>query len=222
MPMRRMYTLLATTFGVTMVLACSPDAGNAPESPAPGARSVPQENAAPDALLALSAVRFGIEAAGVYQFHIPADFNDGIFGVAIDNSVAFVAIRKPDGRVTGWFRYVQTAEGQDFIFSGRVTCLVVYDTPVLERFEFIPPLTQNRAKWGGVIEKSNDPTQPAGRFLWFQSIDNKSGRSQQHPHLSTLAGFGDEAANEAFCNSPNVPNPRFGPHAVNHGFIVVK
>lgn len=221
MRIRPVLSLLMAALGAAL-LGCAPESASAPSIPPAGARATPEEAAAPDAFLALSAVRAGIEAVGAYKFHIPADFNGGIFGVAIDNSVAFAAIRRRDGSVTGWFRYVQSAEGEDFIFSGRVTCLVVYDTPVLERFENIPPMTHNRAKWGGIIEKSNDPTQPVGRFIWFQSIDNKSGRNHGYPHLSTLSGFGDEAANEAFCNSPNVPNPRFGPHAVNQGFIVVR
>lgn len=222
MRIRPVLSLLMAALGAAAIAGCTPESSSAPSMPPAGARGATEEVAAPDALLALSAVRAGIEAAGVYKFHVPADFNGGIFGVAIDNSVAFVALRRRDGGVSGWFRYVQSVEGEDFIFSGRVTCLVVYDTPVLQRFEDIPPMRRNRAKWGGIIEKSNDPTQPAGRFLWFQSIDNKSGANQGYPHLSTLSGFGDEAATEAFCNIANVPNPQFGPHAVDQGFVVVR
>jgi hypothetical protein len=40
--------------------------------------------------------------------------------------------------------------------------------------------------------------------------------------VDALGPSGAEAANEAFCNSANVPDPRFGPHAVNVGQIVVR
>jgi hypothetical protein len=40
------------------------------------------------------------------------------------------------------------------------------------------------------------------------SIDNGEGANAP-PDQSSLVGFGDEAANEAFCNSPRLP--RFGP-----------
>jgi hypothetical protein len=66
----------------------------------------------------------------------------------------------------------------------------------------------NRAKIGGVVEQSNDPTVPAGTFAWFQVFDNGEGPDAP-PDRSSLIGFGNEAANEAFCNSPNLP--RFGP-----------
>ena len=46
------------------------------------------------------------------------------------------------------------------------------------------------------------------RFGWFQAFDNGEGAGAT-PDQSSLVGFGDEAANEAFCNSPNLP--RFGP-----------
>ena len=53
-----------------------------------------------------------------------------------------------------------------------------------------------------------------GTFIWFQSIDNGEGAGAP-PDLSTISGFGDEAANEAFCNAATVPNPNFGPHPVS-------
>ncbi|HET9480730.1 MAG TPA: hypothetical protein VFP98_03155, partial [Candidatus Polarisedimenticolia bacterium] len=49
---------------------------------------------------------------------------------------------------------------------------------------------------------------PAGVFAWFQAIDNGDGGSGAADR-STLVGFGDQAENEAFCNS-DAP-PRFGP-----------
>jgi len=193
----------------------SPDRASAVSPPA-------NEAEVPGAQYSAAALNSAVEAVGSYHFFIPADFNGGIFGVAVDNDVSFVARRDASGEVTGRFRYVQSVEGERFIFSGSVTCLVVYDTPVLSRFPDIPAMSANRAKWGGVIEESNDPTLPAGGFLWFQSIDNNSSPGQDPPDLSTLAGFGNEAANEAFCNSANVPNPNFGPHAVGSGNITVR
>ena len=136
--------------------------------------------------------------------------------------MSFVARHDAQGEVDGRFRYVQTSGGTSSEFRGKVTCLEVYDTPVLQWFPDVPPMTHNRAKWGGLIEQSNDPTQPPGRYIWFQSIDNNSAPGVNYPDASTLSGFGDAAANEAFCASPNVPNPNFGPHAVQHGNIVVR
>lgn len=155
-------------------------------------------------------------ASGGYHFLVPADFNGGIFGGAVDNRLTFHARRDAAGNVSGGFNYEQTdfgTAGIPYSYKGSVTCFRVYDTPVLARFPDIPPMTANRAKWGGPIEKTNDPTVPVGTFGWFQSIDNGEGANSP-PDLSTLFGLGDEAANEAFCNSPNVPNTNFGPHAV--------
>ena len=45
-------------------------------------------------------------------------------------------------------------------------------------------------------------------FAWFQAFDNGEGVGAS-PDQSSLVGFGDEEANEAFCNSPRLP--RFGP-----------
>jgi hypothetical protein len=85
-------------------------------------------------------------------------------------------------------------EGEAFKFNVDVTCLNVYDG--------------NRAKIGGVIEVSNDPTLPVGTYAWFQVFDNGEGINAP-PDRSSLIGFGNEAANEAFCNSAALP--RFGP-----------
>jgi hypothetical protein len=117
------------------------------------------------------------------------------FGVEVQNrTLAFNARKYPDGSVTGRFEYHQVVEGEAFKFNVNVTCLNVYDG--------------NRAKIGGVIEVSNDPTLPAGTYAWFQVFDNGEGINAP-PDRSSLIGFGNEAANEAFCNSPALP--RFGP-----------
>jgi hypothetical protein len=117
------------------------------------------------------------------------------FGVEVGNrTLSFNAREYADGSVTGRFEYHQVVEGVSFDFNVNVTCLNVYDG--------------NRAKVGGVVEVSNDPTVPVGMFGWFQVFDNGEGANAV-PDQSSLVGFGDETANEAFCNSPALP--RFGP-----------
>lgn len=131
-------------------------------------------------------------ASGGIHWTIPLP---NAFGVEVGNQpLAFNAKKYADGRVSGHFTYHQVVEGQSFNFGVDVTCLVIYDG--------------NRAKLGGVIKTSNDPTLPPGGFAWFQVFDNGEGAGAA-PDRSSLIGFGDEAANEAFCNSPNLP--RFGP-----------
>lgn len=126
------------------------------------------------------------------------------FGVHVDNDLAFKAKKHADGSASGWIHYIQTVEGESFEFSIDVTCMEVYDG--------------NRAKLGGIITESNDPTLPAGNYGWFQAFD--LGKGKKGPaDRSSLLGFGDEAANEAFCASPNLP--RFGPWDVK-GDIKVK
>lgn len=117
------------------------------------------------------------------------------FGVEVGNrTLSFNARERVDGSVTGRFEYHQVVEGEAFRFNVDVTCLNVYDG--------------NRAKIGGVIVVSNDPTLPPGRFAWFQVFDDGEGAGAS-PDRSSLVGFGTEAANEAFCNSAALP--RFGP-----------
>jgi len=117
------------------------------------------------------------------------------FDVVVWNrTLSFDARKYEDGSVSGRFEYHQVVEGEAFVFNVDVTCLNVYDG--------------NRAKIGGVVEVSNDPTVPVGAFAWFQVFDNGEGAAAP-PDRSSLIGFGDEAANEAFCSSPNLP--RFGP-----------
>jgi hypothetical protein len=115
------------------------------------------------------------------------------FGVEVTNQpLSFNARKYADGTVKGQFEYHQIVEGESFNFHVDVTCLNVYDG--------------NRAKIGGEIVNSNDPTLPPGTFAWFQVFDNGEGANAP-PDRSSLIGF--EMANEAFCNSPNLP--RFGP-----------
>jgi len=133
-----------------------------------------------------------VSANGSAHWTIPLP---NAFGVEVENrTLSFNARADEDGNVSGRFEYQQVVEGQAFVFNVAVTCLKVYDG--------------NRAKLGGVIEVSNDPTLPAGTFAWFSVFDNGEG-ADAAADRSSLIGFGSEAANEAFCNSPNLP--RFGP-----------
>jgi hypothetical protein len=121
------------------------------------------------------------------------------FGAVVENrTLAFNARKDADGSVTGHFEYHQLFEGGTFKFNVAVTCMNVYDG--------------NRAKIGGVVELSSDPTIAPGMFAWFQVFDNGEGADAPSDQ-SSLVGFGSEAANEAFCNSPNLP--RFGPWDVD-------
>lgn len=140
-------------------------------------------------------------ASGGVHWTIPLP---NAFGVEVVNQpLAFNARKYADGNVSGEFEYHQIVEGESFNFHVDVTCMNVYDG--------------NRAKIGGVIRNSNDPTLPPGGFAWFQVFDNGEGANAP-PDRSSLIGFGNEAANEAFCNSPNLP--RFGPWDV-HGNVQV-
>jgi len=133
-----------------------------------------------------------ISANGGVHWTIPLP---NAFGVEVLNQpLAFNARKDADGAASGRFTYHQIVEGESFDFGVDVTCMNVYDG--------------NRAKIGGVIANSNDPTLPPGVFAWFQVFDNGEG-ADAPPDQSSLVGFGSEAANEAFCNSPNFP--RFGP-----------
>jgi hypothetical protein len=133
-----------------------------------------------------------VSANGSAHWTIPLP---NMFGVEVQNrTLSFNARKDADGSLSGRFEYHQVVEGEAFIFNVDVTCFNVYDG--------------NRAKLGGVVKVSNDPTLPPGTFAWFQVFDNGEGANDP-PDQSSLIGFGTEAANEAFCNSPNLP--RFGP-----------
>jgi hypothetical protein len=112
------------------------------------------------------------------------------FGFEVDNRLTITARRWSDGDVTGHFVYEQAFLGNTLLFKGPITCLGVYDG--------------FRAKVGGLIEQSNDPDVPVGAFMWWHVHDNGEGGAAP-PDQATLPGLGDEAANEAFCASPNLP-----------------
>jgi hypothetical protein len=158
-------------------------------------------------------------ATGGYFFVIPAD----LFGTTtpIENRLTFNGKLDADGSVSGWYNYEQAVDGAVFKFAGPVTCMKIYDTPNLPRTPEVPALTQNRAKWGGRIVLSNDPTIPPGTFIWFQSFENGEG-SNGWSDASTLPAFGNEATNIRFCNSDRLPNPNFGPTRIGGGNIQVR
>jgi hypothetical protein len=187
---------LLSILGAALFAACSSD------TPAGGPTGASE--------LGLSGSPVVESASGGYHFTTDPRF----FGIPVDNRLTFTASRHVDGTVSGRYAYEQGALGERFIFKGSVTCFEIYDTPVLQDWPDIPAMTGNRAKWGGLIEQSNDPTLPVGGFIWFQSIDNGEGVGAP-PDLSTISGFGDEAANEAFCGVETVPNSLFGPHPVS-------
>jgi len=137
-----------------------------------------------------------ISARGGANFTVPPD----VFGAEVGNVLTFNARKDADGSVAGHFNYHQTFMGETFKFNGPVTCFNVYDG--------------NRAKIGGLVQLSNDATLPPGIFIWWSVIDNGQGAGAS-PDESTIIGAGDEAANEAFCDSPAVP--RFGPWEIAGG-----
>jgi hypothetical protein len=112
----------------------------------------------------------------------------------VGNVLAFNAVRYADGSVDGEIEYHQSGLGERFLFHGKVTCISVYDG--------------NRARFGGPITRSEDPGVPVGRFMWFTVVDNGDGASGA-PDRSSIFGLGTNAANEAFCANPALPNPRF-------------
>lgn len=149
--------------------------------------------------IAQSGKRADVSAQGGAHFTVPPE----VFGDEVGNVLTFNA-RKVDGAVSGHYNYHQTFQGETFKFNGPVTCFNVYDG--------------NRAKVGALVELSNDATLPPGVFIWWSVIDHGEGAGAP-PDESTIIGAGDEAANEAFCNSPDVP--RFGPWEIDGGTFQV-
>lgn len=137
-----------------------------------------------------------LSSGGGAHFIVPPD----VFGAEVGNVLAFNARRAADGSVSGHYNYHQTFQGELFKFNGTVTCVGIYDG--------------NRAKVGGIVEQSNDATIPPGLFIWWSVIDNGQGTGAP-ADASTIIGVGDEAANEAFCNS--AAPPRFGPWEIAGG-----
>jgi hypothetical protein len=117
------------------------------------------------------------------------------FGFTVENTLAFTAHQAPDGGVSGRIEYHQSFLGFDVRLNAEVTCMAIYDG--------------NRVKYGGPVRVSNDQDVPVDvTYIWFQGIDNGEGAGAV-PDQSTIAGIGDESANEAFCASPAPPVNRF-------------
>jgi len=174
------------------LVACA-DPGSttlAPTAPATErGRSMIVENHARD--------RGELEARGDYATTVAPD----VFGTVqpIQARFRFDAHKESGGAVSGWYAVEEYVDGTTYHYRGTFTCFGVYD---------FNGLTGNRAKVGGILTSSDDPTSPVGSYLWWQAIDNHGSS----PHLAdqtTLAGGGDDAANEAFCASSAVP--KFGP-----------
>lgn len=166
---------MITTILALALVGCEFDAGGEPTAPV--------DRLAPSEEMAVAGV--GQRASGGAHWTVPAS----LFGFEVDNVLAFNATKSADGSVGGRIEYHQSFLGNDIRLNARVTCMEVYDG--------------NRVKYGGVVEVSNDPDiQPGELFIWFQGID---GKASGEPDRSTIAGAGDDAANEAFCASPAPP-----------------
>jgi hypothetical protein len=151
-------------------------------------------------------VKLSAYAGAAIAYHA----DPSVFAVPISARLFYVAAKDRSGQVTGVYAMSETVDGVTTHYAGNLTCMGVYD---------FDGGVANRAKIGGRIDTSDDPEQPVGRYIWWQNIDNQSSPDNL-PDKSTFAGFGDEAANIAFCQSPNPP--RFGPFPVDTGDIVVR
>jgi hypothetical protein len=118
------------------------------------------------------------------------------------------ATKASDGEVSGRYAVDEYVDGTTFHYRGTFTCFGDYD---------FNGLAGNRAKLGGVLTESDDPTSPVGTYLWWQAIDNDHAPIPT-PNQTTLVGGGDNAANEAFCASSKPPV--FGPFDA-HGVLEV-
>ena len=186
--------------GLLWTLGCGGGAQPA-ESPASSSTDL----AALRAQLGTAAAQLPEIAAGDDTIDVPPS----VFGTTTDvvGQFLFVAVRDPSGRIHGLYRVSEAADGSTFHYSGRLTCIGIYD---------FNGRTGNRAKVGGSIDATDDPSIAVGSFIWWQAIDN---RGLDRPDQSTFPGFGDAAANEAFCEASTPP--RFGPFDVVQGHIFV-
>lgn len=169
--------------GCLLLLSACEDGDGLPTQPA--SVDAPPAWAAAGANVAAS-------ASGGANWTLTVDLGSG--PIDVDQVLAFNAQRSTDGQVKGRILYHQTVFGETFSFQADVSCIGVYEG--------------NRAKFGGPVTNSNDETIPVGTYIWFHVIDGGQGAGAS-PDLSTGAGFGTEAENQAFCDSPDPPNPAF-------------
>jgi hypothetical protein len=133
-------------------------------------------------------------------------FEHPVFGIV---TLSFVAIRHPDGQVSGQFQQHQPAFG--FTYQGNVTCFAV------------DPLN-HRAWIGGVLTQSNDPdlVTEVGDDAWFRVLD--SGEANTAPDRSTFLGFeggGGIITSEEYCQVRIWPEGNARTWPVVHGNIVI-
>jgi hypothetical protein len=140
-----------------------------------------------------------LTARGRYHATVPPSVFGTIQPIRAD--FHFDARKTDDGRVSGEYSVDEYVDGTTYHYRGTMTCFGDYD---------FNGLTGNRAKLGGILTASDDPTSPVGTYLWWQAIDNDRAPTRS-PNQTTLVGGGDDAANEAFCASSNAPV--FGPFA---------
>lgn len=162
-----------------VMVACGTDSPTQPDSPQFAA------NGADVVAAASGGVKYTLDGI---------DFDGDGVADPLEQQLNFTAQKRTDGTVNGHIVYVQTLFGETFRFAGTVSCINVYDG--------------NRVKFGGPVTHSNDPTVPVGIYMWFHSLDHGEGAGAP-PDQTTGFGLGDNAANEAFCNSAALPNPRF-------------
>ena len=133
-------------------------------------------------------------ASGGAQYTLEGvDFDGDGVPDPLPQHVSFTAQKSADGTVKGSIVYSQEFQGETFWLRSNVTCINVYDG--------------NRAKYGGLVLDANFDI-GEGVYMWLHSIDHGQG-SGSPPDETTGIGIGDNAANEAFCDSPALPNPRF-------------
>jgi hypothetical protein len=171
-------------------LAACADGGSTPLAPAAGTATrakATTDRARDDG---------GLVARGRYR----ATVAPSVFGTVqpIQAHFRFDARKASDGTVSGQFAVEEYVDGTTSHYRGTFTCFGDYD---------FNGLTGNRAKVGGILTESDDPTSPVGSYLWWQAIDNDHAPTPT-PNQTTLVGGGDNAANEAFCASSNPP--KFG------------
>ena len=106
-----------------------------------------------------------------------------------------------DGALYGRYSFRDWEDGTVFTIAGRITCAT---------------FRGNRAWFGGVVERTNDPS-IAGFEMWFQVADNESSGGADVSTLLGLSAVPDSALD--YCNA--APDPRF-PWLLERGDIVVR
>jgi hypothetical protein len=205
MPVTRQWTSVLLVAGLT---ACA-GGGSTPLDPTASTDARVSASPMPSAKVETDRGRDDDEliARGRYRTTVAPS----VFGTMqpVRSHFAFDARKARDGTVSGWYAVEEYVDGTTYHYRGTFTCFGDYD---------FDGLTGNRAKIGGILTASDDPTSPAGTYLWWQSIDNHHAPVHT-PDQTTLVGGGDDAANEAFCAS-DAP-PKFGPFDA-HGELVVR